>query len=886
MATSTALKTTNQYIKYTISITENSQDIANNKTNVTVSVRFYRTNTGYTTYGSGTIYCKINGTQYSKALDTSHKITNSGIVLFTKTLDITHDNTGYKKLTCSAWIDHSQVDSDEQSYSQVLTTIPRAAEVTAASDFNDETYSPAITFKNPGKFTVHPYLKFWSTDPNKPLYTLTRYNDTISTTATSYTWTITENEMIAIRNSMQTQTTCKVRAGLRTTMSDGSYEWRSVDKTFSIVNANPGFGVRMDVSNSTSLKKGGTYEFKRGTIKFWLTVSHISGLATNAVQFEFHYKTPYQSNFAQILTSGTATKIYGDGPASITYSDLEYDGPATFDIQCSDTYVYNLTKTWEDRKYLLEGLSEMYVIPPRFTASKGATLNSFTIHTGFRKTIPYTWQANGGLITMDRQYLTLGDKVSFIVTDNRGNETSYDITPEILPYFNPEVSRIAISRSTSGTVDVTIDAKYAPVELRDENLNSMKVTVCIGEIGESYYFYEETFAGLTNNKLTVSCAPTTTDGSGETVSRLEDAKEYNIRIDVYDAFGIEAISYDTTVSTAERPININTKGVAVGGIIEDGENDGRFKCNWNAYFNDAHVRLIDDEGNVNDPKMLDIRRYKHTNLPKMTYQEVRSQTFVDQSGDVVFRRRTSTDGNTWATNGQIKLTDDGIEFDKIDKITATSGWFTSTRDVDPNNPLPDDAALVVGNKDGAHLEFDSNEIVVKKDSTNPGDLGISGKSVALYVDATKTFSTGEDDTSHYIASKVTYDRTYNYSPNGYITQAGVFGRGTSSSERYKKDIKDVEDKYLNPYNILNIPVRQYQYREGYIPVNQHPDDIYIGFIAEEVEEAYPIAAEYNEDGSVEMWNIKMLFPALLKIVQDQQKTIEELQVEINNLKQS
>ena len=50
---------------------------------------------------------------------------------------------------------------------------------------------------------------------------------------------------------------------------------------------------------------------------------------------------------------------------------------------------------------------------------------------------------------------------------------------------------------------------------------------------------------------------------------------------------------------------------------------------------------------------------------------------------------------------------------------------------------------------------------------------------------------------------------------------------------------------------------------------------------EEVAQAYPAAAEYREDGQVEMWNIKVLFPALLKIVQDQQKEIEYLKNAIN-----
>jgi len=130
MGKSKALSTSNQYVKYTIEIVQNSQSIQDNSSNVTVKVRFYRTNTGYTTYGTGKIYCKINGTQYSANVTSSQKITNSGIELFTKTLTIDHDADGTKDLVCSAWIDISVLTSSEQSYTQELTTIPRYATIT------------------------------------------------------------------------------------------------------------------------------------------------------------------------------------------------------------------------------------------------------------------------------------------------------------------------------------------------------------------------------------------------------------------------------------------------------------------------------------------------------------------------------------------------------------------------------------------------------------------------------------------------------------------------------------------------------------------------------------------------------------------------------------
>lgn len=124
METSSPMSTSNQYVKYTITIDVGAQNIANNSTRVTVSVRFYRTNTGYSTYGTGTVYCTINGTKYSSAVTSSQKITSSGIVLFSKTLDIKHDSNGVGTITCSAYINHQVLTSNPQSFSITPKAIP------------------------------------------------------------------------------------------------------------------------------------------------------------------------------------------------------------------------------------------------------------------------------------------------------------------------------------------------------------------------------------------------------------------------------------------------------------------------------------------------------------------------------------------------------------------------------------------------------------------------------------------------------------------------------------------------------------------------------------------------------------------------------------------
>lgn len=161
MATSSAFSTDNTYIKYKITVVTNSRNVANNTSNVTVSVNFYRTNTGYTTYGTGTVYCKINGTTYSASVTSDDKITSSGIVLFSKTLNITHNADGTKTLATSAWISHERVSSSEQSYSVKLTTIPRATTPTLSATSVNMGSSITITMdRASSSFTHNVYYTF------------------------------------------------------------------------------------------------------------------------------------------------------------------------------------------------------------------------------------------------------------------------------------------------------------------------------------------------------------------------------------------------------------------------------------------------------------------------------------------------------------------------------------------------------------------------------------------------------------------------------------------------------------------------------------------------------------------------------------------------------
>lgn len=128
MATSNNFDTSNQYIKYRIVVTENSYSIPNNNSSVSVQVQVWRTNTGYTTYGSGTCYCTINGTEYSQSITANQEFTyNSYTPVFSTTVTIPHDADGSKTIYVSSRITHDRFSSSSQGFNVTLTKIPRYA---------------------------------------------------------------------------------------------------------------------------------------------------------------------------------------------------------------------------------------------------------------------------------------------------------------------------------------------------------------------------------------------------------------------------------------------------------------------------------------------------------------------------------------------------------------------------------------------------------------------------------------------------------------------------------------------------------------------------------------------------------------------------------------
>lgn len=108
---------------------------------------------------------------------------------------------------------------------------------------------------------------------------------------------------------------------------------------------------------------------------------------------------------------------------------------------------------------------------------------------------------------------------------------------------------------------------------------------------------------------------------------------------------------------------------------------------------------------------------------------------------------------------------------------------------------------------------------------------------------------------------------------------------SSSSKRYKNHVSYMTTDEAK--KVLEIPIVWFEYKDGYLDPSDWLNGKEIpGFYAEDAYKAFPEAAQLNEKGQPEDWNYRTIIPAMLKVMQDQQKTIDNLVKRVEKLEGS
>lgn len=100
-------------------------------------------------------------------------------------------------------------------------------------------------------------------------------------------------------------------------------------------------------------------------------------------------------------------------------------------------------------------------------------------------------------------------------------------------------------------------------------------------------------------------------------------------------------------------------------------------------------------------------------------------------------------------------------------------------------------------------------------------------------------------------------------------------KSSSSSKRYKRIIKEMEEEdILDYYNISPVIA---MYKPEYLSESdERYGKSFPMFIAENVEKYAPLAVDHNEKGQADNWNYKVIIPIMFQMIKSQKDTIDNL----------
>ena len=256
----------------------------------TFKIRVYGYYGGGTSTGSsyGTIW--ISGTQYNIG---SYRLYPGYTLLAEKDIIVYHNNDGSFPYTTQAFAINSYHANGEVSGQISAPSIPRQANITRADNFNSDG-NPYLEFTNPGGFKVDAYLEFSGK---------TILKEGIPNTG-NYTFQLTQEERNSLLSKCPNSNTLNVRFVVQTTIGSTQY-WSWLDRTMTVVNANPKFTLFdfEDVNTKTLALTGN----KLNVIKGYSNVKATIKSANKAVAQKYAAMSKYR--FA-----------CGDKSIDITYS--------------------------------------------------------------------------------------------------------------------------------------------------------------------------------------------------------------------------------------------------------------------------------------------------------------------------------------------------------------------------------------------------------------------------------------------------------------------------------------------------------------------------------------------------------------------------------------
>lgn len=312
-------------VSISINISQNSQSIANNTSNVTVKVNASWTYGSFNATGQCTGSITIDGTKYSFSgiVFNSGRTTSGSETIMEKTVNVSHNSNGSKTLSCSAsFVTGLSSGTVTATASKTLTTIPRKSELLIGDVTNLETQLTLAVSRKSSSFT----------------HTIVVTCGSQSTTICSKSKTESFAFTPPLDWSSENKTGTSVSAVYKITTYNGSTEIgnNSYTKTYSIPSSvKPSCSITVTDAMGYADKYGG---YIKGLSKFKVVVkttiaygSQIASYSTSANGVTYtaaSFTTDVIKSYGTLTVKATVKDNRGrSGSASVSKTVLDYSPP-------------------------------------------------------------------------------------------------------------------------------------------------------------------------------------------------------------------------------------------------------------------------------------------------------------------------------------------------------------------------------------------------------------------------------------------------------------------------------------------------------------------------------------------------------------------------------
>lgn len=299
--------------KLKLVVTEDSTDVSTNKSSLTYHL--------YLICSGGT--WRASSGSWSLSGDVAKSGSIVSMAYYSDTTELTngtftksHSSDGSGSISITMSFSSTFLLNGSDTLTGTLTNIPRKATLTYAPDFNDE-QNPTITYSNQAGNSVASLQACIASADGLTIYA--NYRD-ISKTGTSYTFSLTETERNALRNSIPTSNSRRIRFYVKTIISGTTYV-DSAERTLTLINVTPTVVTTAADTNKTLINNVTTQDLTGDSNKIIKYISNVAVSLSSTAKKGATISSQY-------TRSGGST----NAGSSFTYQNVEtstFEGSAT-----------------------------------------------------------------------------------------------------------------------------------------------------------------------------------------------------------------------------------------------------------------------------------------------------------------------------------------------------------------------------------------------------------------------------------------------------------------------------------------------------------------------------------------------------------------------------